>query len=341
LVSLKPEELSQGQTVSGNFLLVEKSLMPFTNKPGKYLSVRLRNKTGMIWGKLWNDGEEVFSQIESDSIVEVTGIIKTFNNEYEMHLETIAQTGSPVVPEEFLPVAENIKEVEQDFLDTLDWVKSIVPEPYASLVDEMFQRSFWEKFCRAPAAIKLHHAYLGGLMEHTANVTVNSYNMAARYEHADKTLVLLGALFHDIGKVDEFAYEATFDYSSEGALLGHIFQGCMMLKNALKNLEARGIEIPGEFANLLLHIITSHHGYLEWGSPKQPAIFEASIVHYADMLDADAYKFLEEEVEEGKSIWSNKLKKFIYGRREVSEASSLQEVEEESVVFEDEDDIPF
>jgi len=341
LVSLKPEELAQGQTVSGNFLLVEKKLLPFTNKSGKYLSVKLRNKTGMILGKLWDAGEEAFSQLEGGSIVEVAGIVRTFNNEYELHLESIRQTNKPVVPEEFLPVAENIEEIKQDFLETLGWVKDMVSEPYASLVDEVFQGSFGEKFYQAPAAVKYHHAYLGGLMEHTTNVTVNSYNLAARYRHADKTLVLLGALFHDIGKVEELAYEATFDYTSEGILLGHILQGSMLLKDALKNLEAEGIEIPREFANLLLHIITSHHGYLEWGSPKQPAIFEASIVHYADMLDADACKYWEEEVEEGKSIWSNKLKKFIYGRREIDEVSSLQEMEEENIVFEDEDDIPF
>ncbi len=342
-------KIQKGDIVKGKLLLIEKELKSFKNKPGKYLQVELINKTGSISCKMWDNGEEAYDRIDKECVVEVIGEVNVFNNDYQLKLESIIKESGIYDPREFLPEASNYEDIEFEFENTLEEFKELASEEVACLIDEIFQGNFLTKFKNAPAAQKYHHAYLGGLMEHTLNVTINAYNLCNRYSHIDQELVFTGALLHDIGKVLEYTYDSSISYTIEGALTGHIIQGCMIVKNAIQRVRDNGIYFPEEKEALILHIIASHHGYLEWGSSKQPAVVEASIVHYADIIDADVFKFSSSEVEENKNLWSNKLKRFVYGKGYkpviLDEAAIAESDEKQDELFcfdeDDDDELPF
>ena len=143
-------------------------------------------------------------------------------------------------------------------------------------------REFASSFMKAPASRRLHHAYIGGLLEHTLSVVRLVERLKGHYEGVNWDLLLAGAILHDIGKVKELSYDSSFDYSDEGRLLGHIFLGAEMLQEKIGEIKG----FPPRDAMLLKHLILSHHGYYEWGSPKRPKTREAEILHHLDDLDA-------------------------------------------------------
>jgi 3'-5' exoribonuclease len=169
-------------------------------------------------------------------------------------------------------------------------IQSVYDRDYRALLDSIFgDEAFLARFAEAPAAKSFHHAYLGGLLEHTVTVADLCDHVSQQYARVDRDLLITAALLHDVGKVDELTYTASIDYSESGRFLGHVVLGVMFVSQRAKDaarLSERKLE-P------LLHAIVSHHGELEWGSPKRPKTLEALILHHVDNLDAKVKGFLE------------------------------------------------
>lgn len=163
----------------------------------------------------------------------------------------------------------------------------------------------WGKaYRKAPAAIKIHQAYLRGLWEHSLAVAEIAQGIALSYPEINRDLLVAGALLHDIGKIYEYGYERGNTYTTDGRLLGHIVLGIEMLVWAIDGIPG----FPGDLRTRLLHIITSHHGRYEWQSPKRPKCMEAVIVHYADALEADLWQFRKAKTENPEEEWSPYIK---------------------------------
>ncbi len=155
----------------------------------------------------------------------------------------------------------------------------------------MFRRpEFFKGFVESPAAQTYHHAYVGGLLEHTVAVATACSGLASLYPDVDRDLLVTGALMHDIGKVDELSLGASIEYTDEGRLLGHVVLGERRLRTAVEAMRAR---VPDQIMTKLSHIMISHHGELEWGSPKRPCTLEALVLHHADNMDAKTAGFIE------------------------------------------------
>ncbi len=313
-------DLENQNEIRETYLLVDKKLKPFRNKTGNYLEVELRDSTGAIKGRLWEQGEETYEQIDKGQPVEVQGKIQEFMGELQVILTEIKNNQEEHSPEDFLPWLTEYFEVREEFLKKLEEVKERArysAREVEMLLNKVFSVGFTEEFCKTPAAVKYHHPYLGGLMHHTLNVVKNAEALAGNYPEADKLLTLTGALLHDIGKVKEYSLSSgNIEHSVEGVLLGHIILGNQLLNETIRELRKEGIDFPEELEKLLLHLLTSHHSEGEWGSPRQPALLEALLVHQADLLDAEAYKFLACEGEAGSCQWSSLLKRKVYHKKD-------------------------
>ncbi|MCL5935636.1 MAG: HD domain-containing protein, partial [Firmicutes bacterium] len=180
-----------------------------------------------------------------------------------------------------------------------------------------FDDGEWLKgFCQAPAAKANHHAYLGGLLEHTLNLTRGALAAAKLYPRVDRDLLLAGAILHDIGKVEEYSRDRYIDFTDEGRLLGHIVMGVSEVDRRIRNLGGDN-PFPENLRIKILHIITSHHGLYEWQSPKRPKFMEAAVIHILDMLDTvvDAFSRAVDETS-GESLswssWNRSLERYIF-----------------------------
>src|SRR3982751_4417135 len=268
-------QLANGESVEEAFLVADKQLR--ANRQGNlYLHLELRDKTGSIGARLWNATEGLARTFEPGDYLHVRGKTQVFQGALQLilsHLEVLDPTR--VEPEEFLPQSsQNVARLtarlrELLFSMTNPHLRALVE---CFLIDDEFVR----KFTTAPAGIKNHHAYHAGLLEHVVTLM---------------TVIFL----HDIGKVDELSYDRAFAYSDEGQLVGHLVMGVEMLRDKVeRTADLTGEPFPAELLLRLKHMIVSHHGTLEFGSPKLPMTLEAVALHYLDNLDAKIHAFSRE-----------------------------------------------
>jgi 3'-5' exoribonuclease len=182
-------------------------------------------------------------------------------------------------------------------------LRSLKPGPLLDLAGEFMNSQYYKGYCYAPAAQIYHHNYAGGLLEHSLGVARIALKIAELHSEVDRDLILLGALLHDLGKIQELDMDGEISYSDEGKLLGHIILGSQMIEKLIE-----GISIDKATRIKLIHMIASHHGYYEWQSPKKPMFLEAKILHLADMMDAEIWKFKSAQPAYEGSSWSNYMK---------------------------------
>lgn len=182
-------------------------------------------------------------------------------------------------------------------------LKTIEMSPLAELVGVFLGSEFYYDFCQAPAAQRYHHNYSGGLLEHSLGVSRIVLKIAELHPEVDRDLLLVGALFHDLGKVQEMTMDEVINYSDEGKLLGHIVLGIRILEQLMERAQTGQV-----VKNKLLHMIASHHGRYEWQSPKKPMFLEAQILHLADMMDAEIWKFKAARASTEGGPWSQYMK---------------------------------
>jgi len=263
------------------FLVVSKQLKPKKNG-GDFLALVLCDRTGQIEAKMWDNIAQYADKFEADDIVQVKGYVNRYNGRPQVIVQTITRVPTEAVDfGDFLPKTEkNIDQLWQQLGEFVDTVSDPYLQPVlrAFLDDEKIARAFRQ----APAAKALHHAFIGGLLEHVVSL-LNLCELASRnYPNVNRDLLYAGAFLHDIGKIHELSYARSFGYTTRGQLLGHMIIELEMLHEKVALVPG----FPDELKLLLEHMIISHHGEYEFGSPKLPMFPEALMLHYLDDLDS-------------------------------------------------------
>jgi len=297
------------------FLVSEKHILKARNGD-EYVGLKLKDRSGIIDAKIWNNLIHLKDRFEAGDFVKITGESNYYNDNWQVIIKDLERLDENEVDKKaFLPsTKKNVEELEEELLGLIDSVKHT---GLRKLLEEIFtDEKFYEKFIHAPAAKSMHHAYVGGLLEHTVSVARIASMLAENYEDIDRDLLVTAALLHDIGKVYELD-TVTFNYTTEGKLLGHIIIGYTVIQNKVKELNL----LKEETRINLLHCILSHHGEYEYGSPKKPKTKEAVLLHLIDMLDSRMQPVVDAKVDENTG-WSDMIKiigKAIYAPKKSKE----------------------
>ena len=267
--------------ISETYLCKQKQALK--TKAGKnYYSLLLQDKTGILDAKIWDLGAGIdhFEQME---YIHVDGQVISFQGPPQLNVKRLRRSQEGEYdPADFMPMTErNIDEMYHELISLAGKVR----DPFMrALVSSFFieDKEFAAAFCRHSAAKTVHHGFIGGLLEHTLGVMRLCDYMADRYPVLNRDLLLASALFHDIGKLKELSYFPENDYTVEGQLLGHIYMGAEMVSERIRRIP----DFPQKMANEIIHCILAHHGELEYGSPKKPALAEALALNLADNTDA-------------------------------------------------------
>ena len=274
-------DLAADQTVTSFFLVNEKEVR--TGNSGKpYLRLALGDRTGVIEARMWDSFEKDAATFSRDDVVKIQGRVDLYRGKTQLIVDRV-RLASPeeVQLDDFFPhtredvdklyaqLRESVAGVANPFLNKL--LVSVIEDP------EIVPR-----LKRAPAAKTMHHAFLGGLLEHIVSLCGLCRVVAAHYPEADPDLLLTAAVLHDIGKIDELTYDRSIGYTTEGQLLGHIVMAIELINAKIAAIEG----FPHELKIVILHLLISHHGRYEFGSPKLPMTREAVLFHYIDDLDS-------------------------------------------------------
>ena len=299
-------ELADGESIDVVFIASEKQLR--TNRNGNlYLQLRVSDKTGSLTAMLWNANQKQLDTFENGDYVRVKGTAQVYNGGMQILARGIEKSDPEHVDEsDFVTLSDSaVTQMIGRISELLRGMANVHLRNLAEcfLVDEEFMRQFRS----APAGIKNHHAYRGGLMDHVLSLMELSFLVAPRYQSLDPDLLLIGAFLHDIGKIEELTYEPDLGYSNSGQLIGHLVQGVLILDAKIRETEKMsGEEFPKDLNHRLQHMIVSHHGQYEYGSPKLPMTLEAIALHYLDTLDAKIHsvnQLIEEDVNKS-SPWT-------------------------------------
>jgi 3'-5' exoribonuclease len=279
-------QFGSGDVIDSVFLVQRKELR--TTKNGSlYIQTQLADRTGVIDARMWDASSRFFESLENESFLRIKGKTEIYQNRMQLIIISIAKTDqSEIKLADYLPSTE--KDVNNMFSELKSIVNSIKQPHLKKLVTIFFEdKELCKKFCTAPAAVQYHHAFLGGLLEHTMSVAQLGIKIAPLYPTVNRDLLICGILFHDIGKITELCYDRNLHYSDEGQLVGHLISGIQIVDEKAKQVEG----FPKTLLDLLKHMILSHHGEYEWGSPKLPMTVEALTLHYLDNLDAKIHAF--------------------------------------------------
>lgn len=297
--------LTDGENLDEVFLVADKQLR--ANRQGNlFLQLDLRDKTGGISARMWNATEHQFRSFEAGEFLRIKGKVQLYQGSLQ-----VLFTAFEKVPRERVPLAEFMPQTDKDIGRLGERLRTLlrVENPHLRALVECFfmDEAFMDGFFRAPAGVRNHHAYLGGLLEHVVAMLEVADRIAPLYPDLNRDVLLLGVFLHDIGKVRELSYERVFGYSDEGQLLGHLAIGIEMLNAQIaKAAELTGEPFPTELTLRLKHLILSHHGTHEFGSPRLPMTPEAIALHHIDNLDAKIHNFVREirDDQQGTSSWT-------------------------------------
>jgi len=295
------ENLSTGDSVDDLFVITTASARNYAK--GKFLTLRLADRTGKVDGILWDATDESESDLRPGTLVHVRGKVGRYQGTLQVTVQgyEVVTDRSSVDPRDFLPAAEtDAEELAEDLVE----IGRGLENPYLKQVWEGFfaDGEFLARFKTAPAGKRWHHAYVGGLIEHTRNVISICEYLAGLYPDVDRDLLLTAALFHDVGKVDELSADLSFDYTDEGRLVGHLFLGLTRLERLIEAVP----DFPGTVSRPLLHAVLAHHGETE-NSPMAPMTREALLLHHADNIDAHMNAFAREmaQIERPEEAWTD------------------------------------
>ncbi|MEF8849005.1 MAG: HD domain-containing protein [Candidatus Thermoplasmatota archaeon] len=309
------EQLNEGDKVNDFFAIKMKS-PPRPYKRGTWFNILSSDKTGEISIKYWGgeNKEQVKKLYES---LQIGDVIKVRNGVYEIYadkpqISINEDKGSmtKLVPGEydvkdFLPTLENEK-IDKLTKKLIDEIENMEDKQLKNLLNSFFKdQKFLQEFIHAPSAMTHHHNYIGGNLEHTSNVVELCKKITTMYHHINKDLLITGAILHDVGKIKEYKTTASIDKTSEGNFIGHIVIGDRWIKEKIQKIREKGGTFSDEKEIHLSHMILSHHGKYEYGSPRMPKTIEACILHQADNMDAQVKNFIQ-HIKEGRKMTDEK-----------------------------------
>lgn len=307
-------DIKDGQNVRGIYLL--KEMNRAETRAGKpYLTLTVMDKTGELTGRIWDDADHWEKQCAPGDIVALEAQAQSYRGNLQLKIISVArEEGGEAALEQFIPASRN--DPDEMEAELLDLIKTVADPHIRKLLSKFFKdREFVELFKKTPAAKHMHHAYLGGLLEHTLQVSRLSDMVCRIYPSIDRSLLMAGAMLHDVGKVEELSLNTNvFDYTDQGRLLGHMTLGVEMVQERIRTIK----DFPGELAVRIKHLILSHHGRYEFGSPALPMLHEAFVLNFLDDMDAKINYVerlsagLDEETEYQWSDYQRNLERFLY-----------------------------
>ena len=299
------ETLNDGENVQEIYFVKSKtSAMTKNGKP--YENLIVQDKTGTMDAKLWNPNSAGIDDFDALDYVEITAAVQVFNGAKQLNVSRVRKCREGEYDQaNYMPVSS--KNIDKMYADLMKMIKSVKTVYLRMLLEDFFEKDedFIKKFKKSSAAKSVHHNFIGGLLEHTLSVAKLCDYMASAYEILNRDLLITAAILHDIAKVKEFSEFPMNDYTDDGQLLGHIVMGYEMVSERIANIPG----FPKKAAAELKHCILAHHGELEFGSPKKPALIEAVALSFADNTDAKIETFKEDISKPSENEW--RYSKFI------------------------------
>ena len=282
-------QLGEHESIDEVYLASEKQLR--TNRNGNlYLQVRLSDRTGSVTGMLWNANEGMYGSFDNGDFIRVRGTTQHYNGTLQLIVNKIDREITDKVDEsDFITLS--IDDIDGLTRQVSERLRAMRNYPLRNLAEcFLMDEAFMAKLRSAPAGVKNHHAYRGGLLQHVLSLMQLVSLVAPHYTQLEPDVLLMGAFLHDIGKIDELTYERELGYSDVGQLIGHVVLGVGILEEKIRATEKlSGERFPENLRLRLQHMILSHHGEYEYGSPKLPMTLEAVALHFLDNLDAKVH----------------------------------------------------
>lgn len=287
------DQLTAGDFLEDQVFLIAQKDLRTTSNGSLYIHVVVADKTGQLLGRIWQANEKMYEQMPEGGFLRFKGRVEN----YKGSLQFIVDGMRPCDPKsvdlsEFMPATE--EDVDAMFERVKEILRQVKNPALLQLIKQFIaDEPLMANFRKAPAAITMHHAFLGGLLEHTRNVLEIAQLVLPRYPEVSADLVLTALFLHDIAKTSELTYETNFTYTDSGQLIGHIVTSCMWIEDKARAVEAEtGEPFPADVKQALQHIVLAHHGQYDYGSPKLPMMPEAIAVHHIDNLDAKLQLFM-------------------------------------------------
>lgn len=322
------KELEPGSEVKSTFIVGRKELRK-TKAGAAYLAVELIDKSGKVEARLWDQVNRYKDTFTEKDYIAVSGRVEKYRNQKQVVISSLRRREEGEVDaSDFLRVVGTDRaELEGELRLAVEGVTN--PHLHELLLAFLDDPEFMKSFTMAPAAKNYHHPYLGGLLEHTASTVGICRMICELYPDIDRDLLISAATLHDIGKIEELGYDRGIDFTDAGKFLGHLLLSDEMIREKINEIPG----FPKDLALRLRHAVLSHHGELEWGSPKRPKTLEAVVLHHVDNLDAKVNSFREiaEKAGESDSPWTdmrNLFKRPLYIPRSMSQEMELQLEEE-------------
>jgi len=315
----------ENKVITSSFVVITKQVKP--KKTGEpYLALTLGDRCGQIEAKMWDNVEDALDAFEQEDFLKIKGLVNKYKNRFQLTIHKLRRLGESEVDfADYLPKTN--KNIDELWLTLGEFVSTIHDTHLKTLVQSMMSDpEIAIGYRSAPAAKTLHHAYIGGLLDHVVSLFRSCDLICRNYPQINRDLLLTGAFLHDVGKIYELTYTRAFSYTSRGQLLGHMIIELEILHAKIAQIS----DFPGELKTLLEHLIISHHGQYEFGSPKLPMFPEALMLHYLDDLDSKMESMrahFEREAEAGSS-WTTYNPSL--GRVLLNTAKFLRETKEEA-----------
>ena len=327
------EKITEGQQVKSLAQVRSKQLRP--KKNGElYLRLVLSDRSGRIEARMWDGFDGIVEELSEGDFVRYQGLVEVYNGVKQLVISEIRKVSLKDVREHgFLP--ELLPSTENDISAMWQELRSIIGtkiqrKVLRDLLDLLLADNK-EAICSFPAGVEIHHAYLGGFLEHVLSLVRSAIFFGDHYQELDRDLLITGAILHDIGKLRELSGPITPGYTTEGRLIGHVVLG----RDILREAAARVSGFPDDLLIQLEHIIISHQGQLEWGAPRRPKTPEALVLHYLDDLDAKLNRFfraLKEDKDDSEfTAYDRYFGRFLYkGRKPMGESGQAEGEEEQA-----------
>ena len=266
--------------------MVTQPVLRNTSRGDLYIAMYLSDRTGKVNARMWRTTQSVYNQLPTEGFIHIRGVSELYQNALQIVVnDLVVVEADKVSLADYMPRTK--KNVTQMFNETKEILAGIQHTGLKALIEEFLtDTDLMRQFCTAPAAMQMHHSYLGGLLEHTHSMLKVAKAILPLYPKIQADLVLVAVFLHDIAKTHELSYRMGFSYTDSGQLLGHIIQGIQMINRKVDALAKKQTVLDKAVLDSLNHIIISHHGQYDFGSPKLPATAEAFMVYYIDDLDA-------------------------------------------------------